>query len=122
VLIVPRSAKMQDDVASHVADNGQLSLAPENVTRKTYVKAGKRDTVATIAKRYKLSAAQVGEWNDVGAHAAFAAGQQVVVYLPVRSGVRSAARAPARVGAKAASPRTGVRKSAPSSKRPLKHR
>src|SRR5512133_2093176 len=30
VLIVPRSAKMQDDVASHVADNGQLNLAPEH--------------------------------------------------------------------------------------------
>ena len=29
VLIVPRSAKMQDDVAGHVADNGQLNLAPE---------------------------------------------------------------------------------------------
>ncbi|HKB54253.1 MAG TPA: transglycosylase SLT domain-containing protein, partial [Ramlibacter sp.] len=31
VLIVPRSAKMQDDVTSHVADNGQLNLAPEAV-------------------------------------------------------------------------------------------
>ena len=44
VLIVPRSAKVQNDVTSHVADNGQLNLAPEHVTRRTTVKAGKRDT------------------------------------------------------------------------------
>ena len=44
VLIVPRTAKMLDDVTSHVADNGQLSLAPEVVTRSTTVKAGKHET------------------------------------------------------------------------------
>ncbi len=108
VLIVPRSAKMQDDVASHVADNGQLSLQPENVTRKTTVRAGKRDTVASVAKRYRLSPSQVAEWNDVGATAAFKAGQQVVVYLPMRSVARSTPRA----GAKAASSvRTTAKKS-----------
>jgi membrane-bound lytic murein transglycosylase D len=89
VLIVPRSAKMNQDVTSHLADNGQLSLAPEQVTRRTTVKAGKRDTVASIARRYRLSAAQVADWNDVGASAAFRAGQQVVLYLPLRSAGRS---------------------------------
>jgi peptidoglycan lytic transglycosylase D len=92
VLIVPRSAKVQDDVTSHVADNGQLTLAPENVTRKTTVKAGKRDTVATIARRYRLNAGQVAQWNDVSVSAAFRAGQKVVVYLPVRAGARSTGR------------------------------
>ena len=89
VLIVPRSAKMNQDVTSHLADNGQLSLAPEQVTRRTTVKAGKRDTVASIARRYRLSAAQVADWNDVGASAAFKAGEQVVLYLPLRSAGRS---------------------------------
>jgi membrane-bound lytic murein transglycosylase D len=91
VLIVPRSAKVQSDVAVNVADNGQLNLAPEQVTRRTTVKAGKRDTVATIAKRYRVTAAQVAEWNDVGAHAAFTAGQQVVLFLPVKSGSKTRA-------------------------------
>ncbi|HWI78117.1 MAG TPA: transglycosylase SLT domain-containing protein, partial [Ramlibacter sp.] len=90
VLIVPRSAKMQDDVASHVADNGQLSLAPEQVTRKTTVKAGKHDSVASIARRYRLNVGQVAEWNGVGTAAAFKAGQAVVVYLPVRTAVHPA--------------------------------
>jgi len=118
VLIVPRSAKMQNDVASHVADNGQLNLAPEMVTRRTVVKAGKRDTVATIAKRFRLSPAQVADWNDVGASAAFRAGQQVVVYLPVRSASRGPVRSSARAAGKAG-PRAKAA-ARPAAKRPVK--
>ena len=98
VLLVPRSHKVQNDVTSHLADNGQLNLAPEQVTRRTVVKAGKNESVASIAKRYKLNAAQVSEWN-AGA-AAFTAGQQVVVYLPIRSPGASTGRAQAKTGSK----------------------
>jgi membrane-bound lytic murein transglycosylase D len=98
VLIVPRSANVQSDVTSKVADNGQLNLSPERVTRRTTVKAGKRDTVASIAKRYRLGAAQVAEWNSVGASAAFKPGQQVVVYLPVKTGVKARSRSSAKAG------------------------
>jgi membrane-bound lytic murein transglycosylase D len=106
VLIVPRSAKVQNDVTSHVADNGQLNLSPERVTRRTTVKAGKHDTVASIAKRLRLSPAQVAEWNSVGASAAFKSGQQVVVYLPVKTGVRARGRTAAKPGLRA---KAGVR-------------
>ena len=84
-LLVPRSAKLETDVASHVADNAQMSLAPEIVNRRTTVKARKGETVATIAKRYGLSAASVAEWNSVSAASAFKLGHQVVVFLPVKS-------------------------------------
>lgn len=105
VLIVPRKGT-HVDVASHVADNGQLSLAPEVVTRRTVVRAGKRDTVASIAQRYKLSAAQVADWNDVGAASVFKAGQQVILHLPVRGSartgtVRARAGSPVRAATKA---------------------
>ena len=96
VLIVPRGGSTKNDVASHVADNGQLSLAPEITTRRTVVRAGKRDTVTSIAHRYKLSAAQVAEWNDVGTSAGFKPGQQVVLHLPARS----LARAPVQVNSR----------------------
>jgi len=102
VLIVPRSGKHQDDVASHVADNGQLSFTPEAVTRKTTIKAGRRDSVASIARRYKVSASQVADWNDVSSTGVFKTGEQVVLYLPVRNvtpqRVRSAAAPAARTG------------------------
>ncbi len=84
VLVVPRSPSRQDDVAGHIADNGQLALAPEVQLRRSTVKAGKHESVASIARRYRVAPAQVAEWNDVAATAAFRPGQAVVVYLPVR--------------------------------------
>jgi len=95
-LIVPRSATTRQDVSSHLADNGQVALAPEIVTRRTSVRAGKGETVATLARRYKVSAANVADWNDVKLNAAFKAGQQVVMYLPVRQASAPAPRAQAR--------------------------
>ena len=104
VLIVPRSAKMLDDVNSHVADTGQLNLAPENVTRRTTVKAGKRDTVASVARRYHVLPAQVADWNHTREAAAFRPGQQVVLYVPVRH--RAHARARSGIVRTSAGPRT----------------
>jgi membrane-bound lytic murein transglycosylase D len=85
VLIVPRSAKVQEDVADEIADNGQLQLQPERVTRRMTIKAGKRDTVASVARRYKVSAKELAAWNDMHPTGSFAAGQQVVVFVPVRT-------------------------------------
>jgi len=84
-LLVPRSAKIEADVTSHVADNAQVSFSPEIVTRRTTVKARKGESVATIAKRYGLSASSVAEWNNVSTSSAFKLGHQVVVFLPVKS-------------------------------------
>lgn len=83
VLIVPRTAQMRGDVNSHMADNGQLSLEPEIVNRRSLVRAGKRDSVVTIARRLRLSVADVAEWNKVTTTTSFRPGEQVVVYLPV---------------------------------------
>jgi len=85
-LMVPRSTTTRQDVSAHLADNGQLALTPEIVTRRTTVRAGKRDTVHSLAQRYRVSANNVAQWNDVKASAAFKAGQQVVMFLPVRLG------------------------------------
>lgn len=102
-LLVPRSSKVEDDVTSNVADNAQVSLAPEIVTRHTTVKARKGETVASIAKRYGLSASNVAEWNSVGSATAFKLGHQVVLFLPVRS--QAGRSGTSRAGAK------GVRRS-----------
>ena len=116
VLIVPRSSKMQDDVADDIADNGQLNLQSEAVTRKMMVKAGKKDTVASIARRYKVSAKQVAEWNSTSAAGSFHAGQQVVVYVPVRTTKVAHTRKGAPTHAKSS---TG-KKQAASAKKPTK--
>jgi membrane-bound lytic murein transglycosylase D len=101
-LLVPRSAKVETDVTSHVADTAQVSFSPEIVTRRTTVKARKGESVATIAKRYGLNAASVAEWNKVSTSSAFKLGHQVVVFLPVKSHAASAGRG--RAGARAIKP------------------
>lgn len=112
-LLVPRTDSISQDVTVKLADNGQLSLAPEVVLRKTQVRAGKGDTVATIARRYKVSASQIAQWNKVSENASFKLGQQLLVYLPPTPAVRkagSAARAPvrARVGTTGKAARTRI--------------
>lgn len=90
-LLVRRSASLNSDVTEHVADNGYLALAPDVVLRKTVVKAGKRDNVASMARRFSVSTQVLAEWNKVSASAAFKPGQSVVLYLPATPrAVRSA--------------------------------
>ena len=106
-LLVPRPASQERDVTVRIADNGQLALVPETVLRRVVLKAGKRDTVATVARRYGLAPAKVAEWNNVGTSASFKPGQQIVIHrwVPVRSNIgtplpsatKAAARTPTRV-------------------------
>jgi membrane-bound lytic murein transglycosylase D len=84
-LLVLRGAKIDHDVGTRVVDNGQLSLTPEIVLLRTWIKAGKKDTVASIASRYKTTPADVAQWNSVSASAAFKPGQKVVVFLPANA-------------------------------------
>jgi membrane-bound lytic murein transglycosylase D len=83
-LLVPRSEHREQDVSESLADNAMMALAPDlPPMKRTVLKAGKRDTVASIARRYKVSADQVAQWNRTNARASFARGQNVVVYVPV---------------------------------------
>jgi len=84
-LLVPRRAGMVADVPSKIADNATMVLAPDAPPlRKVALRAGKRDSVESIAKRYRVSASQVAQWNDVGTAAKFAPGQTVVVYVAAK--------------------------------------
>ena len=110
-LLVPRSAKMASDVASNVAENAQMSLAPEIVTRRTTVKARKGETVASIAKRYSLNSGNVAEWNRTSVVGAFKLGQQVVVYLPVKAQVhRASASTKSHVKGIARNPKANIKR------------
>ncbi|WP_036251676.1 transglycosylase SLT domain-containing protein, partial [Methylibium sp. T29] len=86
-LMVPRHPHRHlDDVSERVADNATMLLAPDApALRRTTVKARKNDSVASIAARYRLSAASVADWNKVAAGAHFKTGQAVVLYLPGRA-------------------------------------
>ena len=80
-LLVPRNARMDEDVAGQVADNGQLSLAPEVALRRVVVKAGKKDTLESLAKTHRVTVAQLAEWNELNSQSKLQAGQSVVLFL-----------------------------------------
>ncbi|MDE2504279.1 MAG: transglycosylase SLT domain-containing protein, partial [Burkholderiales bacterium] len=85
-LLVPRPAEYTHDVTEHIADNANLALAPElPPLRRLTFRAGRHgDTVASVARRYRVSRFQVAQWNRVRATARFRAGQPIVVMLRER--------------------------------------
>ncbi len=109
-LLVPRGAHSGQDVTSHVADTGQVSLSPEVVLKKVVVRAGRNASVPAIAARYKVSAANVAQWNRVSASATFKSTQSVILYLPQSQARQSAA--PAK-GSKAGNKKPAAKSSKP---------
>jgi membrane-bound lytic murein transglycosylase D len=107
-LLVPRGAQGQADVSEHVAHNAVMSFAPDGSNlRKMTHRAGKRDTVASVARRYRVDAAQVAQWNGVGVGAQFRSGQTVLVYTTAKAAAVTQASRGARSGKSAkASART----------------
>jgi membrane-bound lytic murein transglycosylase D len=92
-LLVPRGASQQKDVSEQVADNGQISLAPEIVLVKQSVKLRKAESVASVAKRYKVTPAALAGWNHISAGGSFKAKQAVVLYLPKKAHTARAGKA-----------------------------
>ncbi len=84
-LLVARAPTHDDDVSEHLAEHGMLNLAPDpSVRRRLVLRAGRNDSVASIARRYRVSAEQVAAWNDLTPRARFAPGARIVVYAPPR--------------------------------------
>lgn len=99
-LLVPRGEHVHADVSERLADTASLNLAPDAPPlRRVTLKAGKADTVASVAARYKVRAEQIAQWNKVGSKARFKPGQAIVVYTagqPARAVASSRKAAPAR--------------------------
>ena len=90
-ILVPRAHGQEAEIPSSIANSSVgLSLAPEVeprpvqhvVLRRSSVRAGKNDTVASIAARYGLSPATVAQWNKVKPGQKLAPGKTVVLHLP----------------------------------------
>nr|WP_245644822.1 transglycosylase SLT domain-containing protein [Hydrogenophaga flava] len=93
-LLVHRSGARDRDVSEFVADNAQLSLAPEVVLKRTVVRARKGDTLARVAQRYRVSTVSVAGWNGLSVNAKLKSGQRLTLMLP--KSVSVAERAPVR--------------------------
>jgi len=92
-LLVHRSEKVREDVAETVADNAQMTLGRQELQVRRMVRAGKNDSVAKLARRYKVAASSIAEWNKIAANSDLRQGQRVTIYQPARSrGANAAVR------------------------------
>jgi membrane-bound lytic murein transglycosylase D len=112
-LLVLRPPQATNDVAEHIADNATMSLAPESPPlQRVSFKVGKKgDSVAAVARRYRVSASQVAGWNSVTTSAKFKPGQTVVVML-AKKPPRAAAKGTSTARSRAERPAAPARASA----------
>jgi membrane-bound lytic murein transglycosylase D len=66
-LLIPRTTQtQQDNIPIHLVELGQLTQEKQfQKTRKISIKAGKKDSLASIAKRYKVDISDIKEWNKL---------------------------------------------------------
>jgi len=104
-LLVPRNQHREQDVSESVADNAMMALAPDlPPMRRMTLRAGKGDSVASLARRYRVSPGQLAQWNRVSASSRFSRGQTVVVFVPAgRKAVGNTTRTVARASSPAKS-------------------
>jgi membrane-bound lytic murein transglycosylase D len=83
VLLVPRDDDHQGDVSRQMAEHAQMVLQPDGpLLRRVVYRAGRGDSVAGLARRYRVAPADLAQWNKVTPNAALGVGQQVVIYVP----------------------------------------
>ncbi len=81
-LLVARQGALDTDVTEHLADNAQISFAPEIVLRRIIVKALKGDTLVTLANRHDVSASNIAAWNKLKMPMALKPGQDIAIFVP----------------------------------------
>jgi membrane-bound lytic murein transglycosylase D len=92
-LLVHRKGQLDNDVTERVADNAQLAFAPEIVLRRIMVSARKGDTMASLAARHGVSAANMATWNKLAPHVSLKPGQSLAVLVPTAQSTRLSPKA-----------------------------
>ncbi len=125
-VLVPKTEDAPEkDIAPELVDNATIAIEPDVPdTRRIYVKVGKRDTLASIAQRYKVSVAQIKAWNDLKREK-LASGQTLQLQVPYKAakkGTHHVARSGGTSRYKAAPPARKAKSAASASKTHKKHR
>jgi len=84
-ILVPRlESSGGKDIAQEIVDNATIAIEPDVAeSRRIYVKIGKRDNLASIARRHKVTIAQIKSWNNLHGRN-MVAGQNLQLYVPNR--------------------------------------
>jgi membrane-bound lytic murein transglycosylase D len=85
-LLVPKSAHASDEnIPLQIAEQAQLTIEKGGAgTRKIYIKVGKKDSLASIAKRYKINPADIKEWNSLRRDQ-ISPGMKLALQVPIKT-------------------------------------
>ena len=116
-LLVNRLSGQQTNVSGHLADGAQISLAPElpPYTVKRVKVGPKGDTLTQMAKRYKVEARELAQWNRLSAEARLKPGQ--VLQVRVARSTGSVDKPTPQAGKRASTPNRPVAPDASGGKR-----
>ena len=106
-LLVARQGALDSDVTEHLADNAQISFAPEVVLRRIMVTALKGDTLTALANRHDVSPESIAAWNKLKMPVALKPGQSIAILVPTTASSKGS-----KVTAKKSSMNTGVKQAA----------
>jgi membrane-bound lytic murein transglycosylase D len=84
-LLVARQGALDSDVTEHLADNAQISFAPEIVLKRIMVKVQKGDTLLSLATRHDVTPNNIAAWNKLKMPALLKPGQSIAILVPTTS-------------------------------------
>lgn len=114
-ILVPKPATETatvKDISPELVDNARMSVESDNPTRRIFIKVGKRDSLASIAHRNRVTVAQIKGWNHLRADKV-TVGQRLALQVPYRMVQRRSSKVVARRTVHQRS-RVVAKKSAPS--------
>jgi membrane-bound lytic murein transglycosylase D len=102
VLLIPRAGSHLRDVPENIVETASMALAPDlPPLRKVSVHAGRGETVASLARRYRINPAQIAAWNHLSPQSKLPQGHNVTLWLPASAFAGKSAKSsksPARPG------------------------
>ncbi|GMG90581.1 transglycosylase SLT domain-containing protein [Cupriavidus metallidurans] len=80
-VMIPRTERHDQDISASLVDTAMLAVEPDVPdAKRVVVRAGRKDTVSTVARRYGVSVKQVQSWNKLSG-SKLVAGQSLVLML-----------------------------------------
>ena len=84
-ILVPKAEHAAEtNISASVVDNATMMVVPDGLeSKRILVKVGKKDSLASIARRHKVSVAQIKTWNNLNRDR-ITAGQSLQLHVPYR--------------------------------------
>ncbi len=85
-VLVPKLPGIEGDIPADVVENAALLYEPTRTVKRVAVKVRKGESMAGLAKRQRVSVAQIAQWNGFNKTARLQAGQTVFIERVVAQG------------------------------------